>query len=102
MQELEAPGKNAGTVVKATIALGRELDMRISVEGGETAQQAAFLDEINAVQVQGYFFGGPMPATEIGGEILRSVLRSLPTEHARRGVSLAQDGFCRSGPVILD
>jgi EAL domain-containing protein (putative c-di-GMP-specific phosphodiesterase class I) len=102
MQELDAPGNNAGTVVKAIIALGRELDMRITVEGVETAQQAAFLHQVNADQVQGYFFGRPMPATEIGGEILRSFQRSLPTEHARRGGSLAQDGFSRSGQVILD
>jgi diguanylate cyclase (GGDEF)-like protein len=102
MQELEVPGTNAGTVVKAIIALGRELDMRITVEGVETAQQAAFLDEVNADQVQGYFFGRPMPATEIGGEILRSFRRSLQTEHARHGVSPARDGFSRSGQVIVD
>jgi diguanylate cyclase (GGDEF)-like protein len=102
MQELEVPGTNAGTVVKAIIALGRELDMRITVEGVETAQQAAFLDEVNADQVQGYFFGRPMPATEIGGEILRGFRRSLQTEHARHGVLLARDGFSRSGQVILD
>src|ERR1700755_1926399 len=35
MQELEVPGTNAGTVIKAIIALGRELDMRITVEGVE-------------------------------------------------------------------
>ena len=47
------------TVVKTIIALGRELDMRVTVEGVETAEQAAFLDELHADQVQGFFFGRP-------------------------------------------
>jgi diguanylate cyclase (GGDEF)-like protein len=82
MQGIDASGKNAGTVVKTIIALGRELDMRITVEGVETAQQVAFLDEVNADQVQGYFFGRPVPASEIGAEILKSFRRSVPTHHA--------------------
>jgi diguanylate cyclase (GGDEF)-like protein len=55
MQAVGSSGKNAGTVVvKTIIALGREMDMRITVEGVETAQQMAFLDGVNADQVQGY------------------------------------------------
>jgi diguanylate cyclase (GGDEF)-like protein len=80
MQGIDASGKNAGTVVKTIIALGRELDMRVTVEGVETAQQVAFLDEVNADQVQGYFFGRPVPASEIGAEILKSFGRSLPAQ----------------------
>jgi diguanylate cyclase (GGDEF)-like protein len=72
MQGVDASGKNAATVVKTIIALGRELDMRITVEGVETAQQVAFLDGVNADQVQGYFFGQPVPASEIGAQILKS------------------------------
>jgi EAL domain-containing protein (putative c-di-GMP-specific phosphodiesterase class I) len=81
MQGIDASGKNARTVVKTIIALGREPDMRITVEGVETAQQAAFLDEVNADQVQGYFFGRPVPASEVGAEILKSFRRSFPTRH---------------------
>jgi diguanylate cyclase (GGDEF)-like protein len=72
MQGVDASGKNAGMVVKTIIALGRELDMRVTVEGVETARQVAFLDGVNADQVQGYFFGRPMPACEIGAQILKS------------------------------
>jgi diguanylate cyclase (GGDEF)-like protein len=81
MQGIDASGKNAGTVVKTIIALGRELHMRITVEGVETAQQVAFLDGVNADQVQGYFFGRPMPTSEISAEILKSFRRSLPAQH---------------------
>ena len=44
MQGFDASGRDAETVVKTIIALGRELHMRVTVEGVETAQQAAFLD----------------------------------------------------------
>jgi EAL domain-containing protein (putative c-di-GMP-specific phosphodiesterase class I) len=55
----------------------------IDVEGVETAQQAAFLDEINADQVQGYFFGRQVPASEIGAEILKSFRRSFSKQYSR-------------------
>jgi diguanylate cyclase (GGDEF)-like protein len=90
MQGVDASGKNAGTVVKTIIALGRELDMRITVEGVETARQVAFLDGVNADQVQGYFFGRPVPASEIGAEIIKGFKKSLsnqrPALAARRGM----------------
>jgi EAL domain-containing protein (putative c-di-GMP-specific phosphodiesterase class I) len=64
--------------------------MRITVEGVETAEQAAFLDSVNADQVQGYFFGRPIPASEVNVEILKSFRRPLPARHlttvAKRGV----------------
>jgi diguanylate cyclase (GGDEF)-like protein len=85
MQGVDASGKNAGTVVKTIIALGRELDMRITVEGVETAEQVAFLDGVNADQVQGYFYGRPVPASEIGAQILKSFKRS----HRKRRPALA-------------
>jgi diguanylate cyclase (GGDEF)-like protein len=90
MQGIETSGKSARTVVKSIIALGRELDMRITVEGVETAEQAAFLDSVNADQVQGYFFGRPVPASEVSVEILKSFRRLLPARHpitvVKRGV----------------
>jgi hypothetical protein len=44
MQGVEGSGRDARTIVKTIIALGRELNMRVTVEGVETAAQAAFLD----------------------------------------------------------
>ena len=70
MQVSTAPSRDAETVVKTIIALGRELDMRVTVEGVETAEQAAFLDRANADQVQGFFFGRPLPAADIAATIL--------------------------------
>ena len=56
--------------MKTIIALGRELNMRVTVEGVETATQAAFLDKADGDQAQGFFFGRPVPAAEVSAHIL--------------------------------
>ena len=58
------------TVIKSLVALGREMNMRVTVEGVETSQQVEFLCDADADQVQGFYFGKPMPATQIGAELL--------------------------------
>ena len=70
IQSFGGPSREAETVVKTIIALGRELEMRVTVEGVETAGQVEFLDRANADQVQGYFFGRPLPAADIAATIL--------------------------------
>ena len=61
MQSFEKSGRDVETVVKTIIALGRELNMRVTVEGVETAGQVDFLYNADADQVQGFFFGKPVP-----------------------------------------
>lgn len=75
MQGFEGSGRDVETVVKTIIALGRELHMRVTVEGVETAKQAAFLDNANGDQAQGFFFGRPLPASEVAASILASFHR---------------------------
>jgi EAL domain-containing protein (putative c-di-GMP-specific phosphodiesterase class I) len=70
MQGFEGSSRDAKTVVKTIIALGRELNMRVTVEGVETATQVAFLDKADGDQAQGYFFGRPVPASEVSANIL--------------------------------
>jgi diguanylate cyclase (GGDEF)-like protein len=75
MQGFDGSGRDAETVVKTIIALGRELHMRVTVEGVETAKQAAFLDKADGDQAQGFFFGRPVPASEVGADILADFQR---------------------------
>jgi len=70
MAGLDHAGRNSETVVKTIIALGRALNMRVTVEGVETARQAAFVQDAEGDQAQGYFFGRPIPASEIAAVIL--------------------------------
>lgn len=95
MSGLDSSGRDAETVVKTIIALGRELDMRVTVEGVETAKQAAFISEADGDQVQGFFFGRPVPASEISAEILKDFPRCLPTKPPT-GTREAQPGIAKS------
>jgi diguanylate cyclase (GGDEF)-like protein/PAS domain S-box-containing protein len=98
MQAFDGSGRDAKTVVKTIIALGRELNMRVTVEGVENAQQAAFLDKADGDQAQGFFFGRPVPASEVNANILEgfqkvhlaSLSATVPKERPRRVKSFAE------------
>jgi diguanylate cyclase (GGDEF)-like protein len=77
MTGLDRSGRDAETVVKTIIALGRELKMRVTVEGVENARHAAFVKEAEGDQAQGFFFGRPVPASDVAVGILADLQRSL-------------------------
>ena len=79
MQGFGGSDRDVETVVKTIITLGRELHMHVTIEGVETAQQAAFLDSANGEQAQGFYFGRPMPASELAASILADFQKVLPT-----------------------
>jgi predicted signal transduction protein with EAL and GGDEF domain len=79
MESFDKFGRDVGMVVESIIALGRELRMRVTVEGVETSNQADFLKAAGADQVQGFFFGRPIPDSEIGANILANFRKTLPT-----------------------
>ena len=73
MESFEKSGRDVKTVVKTIIALGREMNMRVTVEGVETSDQVDFLYDVDADQVQGFYFGPPLPASKLGGGIFSKV-----------------------------
>ena len=77
MDGFENSGRDVETVVRTIIALGREMKMLVTVEGVETAYQADFLYDAGADQVQGFYFGKPVPATEISAVVLKNFHKSL-------------------------
>jgi diguanylate cyclase (GGDEF)-like protein len=81
MQGFDGSTRDAETVVKTIITLGRELHMHVTIEGVETAKQAAFLDSANGEQAQGFYFGRPVPASELAASILADFqkARSAPS-----------------------
>jgi len=85
IQGFDNPGRDAEKVVKTIIALGRELHMEVTVEGVETAVQAAFLHKADADQVQGFFFGRPASAAEVAATILTDYQQSLPPHPGKGG-----------------
>lgn len=55
----------SNAIVKSVISLGQSLQMITTAEGVETFEQASFLRDEGCQQVQGYFFGRPMPKEEL-------------------------------------
>jgi len=70
---------NAETIVKTIVALGRSLNMQVTVEGVETDGQATFVRNLDADEVQGFYYGRPMPESALGASML-AALRPEPTE----------------------
>jgi len=53
------------SIVKAVIALGHSLNLKIIAEGVETSEQLALLRDNGCDEIQGYYFSRPRPADEI-------------------------------------
>ena len=58
---------------RGIIDLGRGMKMRVTVEGVETERQVDFLYNAHADQVQGFYFGEPLAASELGADVLRDL-----------------------------
>jgi len=52
-------------IVETIIAMAHRLNLHVIAEGVETQEQVGFLLEHGCDQVQGYFYGRPMPAEEL-------------------------------------
>ncbi|HSH28728.1 MAG TPA: PAS domain S-box protein [Thiohalobacter sp.] len=55
---------NDAAIVRAIIAMGHSLQLKIVAEGVETAQQNQFLQELGCDLAQGYYYGRPVTAEE--------------------------------------
>jgi len=60
---------DAAAIVHAVVSLGRGLGMRVTAEGVENAEQHLFLRAAGVHSMQGYRFGRPGPASNIGARL---------------------------------
>jgi diguanylate cyclase (GGDEF)-like protein/PAS domain S-box-containing protein len=66
--------KDDAAIVVAVISLAHVLNLRVVAEGVETEEQRQFLMENHCDEVQGFYFGRPMPQ----GEFVQAVLSGQP------------------------
>lgn len=60
-----SPDSKASLLVAGAINLARGLDMEVTAEGVETAQQAELLRAAGCNRLQGFLFGRPMPIADL-------------------------------------
>src|SRR5687768_10748475 len=58
------------TIVRAIIALGHNLGLKVVAEGVETQQQLDFLRDNQCDELQGFYFGRPLPSDQFMREFL--------------------------------
>ncbi|CAD5375177.1 Bifunctional diguanylate cyclase/phosphodiesterase [Rubrivivax sp. A210] len=85
-------------IVIAIIKLAHSLGMRTLAEGVETAAQLEFLRCQGCDEVQGYYFGRPMPAAEFEAWLQRHANAERPAEAAELVAEGAAEGSGRRGP----
>ena len=73
MRGLNGEDGSVVDVLQAIMSLSRALRMRVTAEGVETSLQAEFLKSIGCDEVQGFYFGKPMPIDQVALAILRDV-----------------------------
>jgi diguanylate cyclase (GGDEF)-like protein/PAS domain S-box-containing protein len=73
-------------IVVAVIGMARNLNLRVVAEGVETVEQLAFLQAHRCDEVQGYFFGKPMPADQFARMLERGVLEAVAAQDLQRRI----------------
>ncbi len=61
-----AEGRHGTALLRAIIGLGQACALKVVAEGVETEEQHALLQELGCDQVQGFLFGHPLPAEQLG------------------------------------
>jgi diguanylate cyclase (GGDEF)-like protein len=75
LHALDGSDTPAEKIIRTIVALGRAMRVRVTAEGVETANHAEFIRTIDCDEMQGFYFGCPAPAADLGGLILAAYRR---------------------------
>lgn len=64
-------------ILRTITLLGRTLNLEVTAEGVETADQARILEDMRCDHFQGYLFGRPMPMADIPGFLLGATAQRM-------------------------
>ncbi|MCE5182111.1 MAG: EAL domain-containing protein [Betaproteobacteria bacterium] len=79
-------------IVRAMIAMGHSLQMKVIAEGVESEAQAGYLRTIHCDEMQGYYFSRPLPAEEVSALLgMRQSVRASVEEEYERVLLLVDD-----------
>lgn len=53
-------------IIRAVVAMADSLGMSTTAEGVETAEEAEMILDMGCTKIQGYYYGRPMPASDVG------------------------------------
>ena len=76
--------KKPREILDTIIMLGHKLEMTVTAEGIETADQAEVLSALGCDQVQGFLYGRPVPASEIALYLLENTRKRLSPKEGFR------------------
>jgi EAL domain-containing protein (putative c-di-GMP-specific phosphodiesterase class I) len=62
--------RHDAAIVSSLIVMAHNLNLKVIAEGVETAEQLAFLQDNHCDAIQGYLISRPIPAEDIGAELL--------------------------------
>lgn len=80
----------ARDILKTIAALGESLNMKITVEGVETAEQVDFLSNMSCDHLQGFYFAKPLQKDAIAGYLLKQTpLQTIDKEEYPAPIKLA-------------
>ena len=78
----------ARDILRAIASMAKTLKLKITAEGVETAEQAAFLSEIACHQLQGFYFARPLTPVDLPGYLLSTIRpRTDETQEAPRALA---------------
>ena len=64
VRDIVAGKSDHRVLARAIISIGHSLDLKVVAEGVETAAQTEYLKKHECDEVQGYYFGRPVPADQ--------------------------------------